>query len=100
MSVDEVAEQRRLNLEQVRAHRSTLSGDELERNHLQNRNAMSNTRANLTKEELDVISQRNIKNYRRRMQENAAQSHLGDASVIEHNIDVLDISAPFLVDGP
>jgi hypothetical protein len=98
MSVNEAAEQRRLNLEHVRSHRSTLSGDELERNHLQNRNAMSSTRANLTQEELDVISQRNILHYQRRMQENTARSHLGDASVIEHNIDVLEISAPFLVD--
>ncbi len=56
MSVNEVAEQRSLNLEHVRSHRFT------------------------------------------RMQEYAAESHLGDASVIEHNIDVLDISAPILVD--
>jgi len=54
-------------------------------------------RANLTEEESDVIRQSNIANHQRGMQESAAQTHLAGACVIEHNINVLDINAPFLV---
>ena len=78
--------------------RANLTQEELDQIRLRNRNAMSETRANLTQEELEVIRQSNIANYRRRMQENAAQTHLEGTSVIEHNINVLDINAPLLVD--
>jgi hypothetical protein len=54
-------------------------------------------RANLTEEESDVIRQSNIANHQRGMQKSAAQTHLAGACVIEHNINVLDINAPFLV---
>jgi len=63
---------------------------------------MSETRANLTQEELEQIRLRNrnamSETRARRMQENAAQTHLEGTSVIEHNINVLDINAPLLVD--
>ncbi len=54
-------------------------------------------RAYLTEEESDVIRQSNIANHWRGMQESAVQTHLAGACVIEHNINVLDINAPFLV---
>ncbi len=88
--------------EYQRGRRQNMSADEAGQVREHHREHQRVRRQNMSVNEVAEQRSLNLEHVRShrstRMQENAAQSHVGDASVIEHNIDVLDISAPILVD--
>jgi hypothetical protein len=102
MSADEAGQVREQQREYQRVRRQNMSADEAGQVREHHREHQRVRRQNMSVNEVAEQRSLNLEHVRShrstRMQENAAQSHVGDASVIEHNIDVLDISAPILVD--
>ncbi len=102
MSADEAGQVREQQREYQRVRRQNMSADEAGQVREHHREHQRVRRQNMSVNEVAEQRSLNLEHVRShrftRMQEYAAESHLGDASVIEHNIDVLDISAPILVD--